>query len=87
MGNEKFNDAIRMASIEYMITHIGKIAYLAAGATPESTRLLHARVRDELEEVTPGDRDPALSDHTAAEFALAVDRFLIEIEADLLRDV
>ncbi len=83
MNEAQINLELRLAAIEYVLTHIGRISLLAAGGPAGALGLaktLRQGAAEHLKTQTLPDLDAALSDHAADELQRRVDRLLSGIE-------
>jgi hypothetical protein len=76
--------AARIFALQSVVRLVGKIACIAAGFQPEDVTAMAEQARQQLENATfPGNNNPALADHFAAEFAKYVDQLLSGIASDV----
>jgi len=75
---------IRLAAIEHVVQHIGRIAYLSAEISPKDVKPMHDIAREKLQNETFPGAPAVLSDHLAAEFAEHVDRLLAGLEDEVI---
>ena len=74
----------RLFAMETAIRHVGKIACVAARIGPEHAKTMAEHARAKLDAMTfPGNDDPVLADHMAAEIGRHVDRLLSGIAEDV----
>jgi hypothetical protein len=74
---------LRLKAIEYVLAHIGRAAFLAAGITPEQMKTMREAGRSQLlKETFPG-LAPAMADHVGAELADHVEALLGDIETQV----
>jgi hypothetical protein len=78
--------AARVLALESVTRLLGRIACTAAGYQPDDVTTMAEKAREQLAEATfPGNDNPVLADHVAAEFARYVDRLLSGIADDLAK--
>ena len=86
MDQFKVDVMTRLWALEHVVQHIGTRACLAAELQPAHVRSMAELARKQMaEETFPGNDDPVLADHVAAEIGTHIDRLLSGIADDVTK--
>lgn len=77
---EELDLELRLMAIEYVVAQIGKVAFCAAGLTPEHVKQFRRSGREKMMGETFPGVDAAMADHVGAELADRVEALLGRIE-------